>query len=137
MNASDHQAAHLLQNAINSWTYGSPRSLAITLEHFTRVHEAVHSSAAAATAASSRGAGQAELDLSTLAGVMQVSAAERNRPAKDTGTPVMTCTAPTGAIQKMIITCQSLPIISGLVVASDWRKAAHGKPVWGDSDMCM
>jgi hypothetical protein len=67
VHASDHQAAHLLQNAINSWAYGSPRSLSITLQHFTRVLEAVHNGAAPA-------AGE-NRDLSTLAGVMHVSSA--------------------------------------------------------------
>jgi hypothetical protein len=69
VHASDHQAAHLLQNAISSWAYGSPRSLAITLQHFMRVQYALQgSSAAAAAAAAASGA-----DLSTLAGVMHVS----------------------------------------------------------------
>ncbi|WIA16505.1 hypothetical protein OEZ85_013183 [Tetradesmus obliquus] len=65
VHASDHQAAHLLQNAISSWAYGSPRSLAITLQHFTRVHDALQGSSAAAAAAAGSSA-----DLSTLAGVM-------------------------------------------------------------------
>jgi hypothetical protein len=70
VHANDHQAAHLLQNAINSWAYGSPRSLIITLQHFMRVYEAVHGGPAAAAAAASDG-----VDLSTLAGVMHVSSA--------------------------------------------------------------
>jgi hypothetical protein len=68
VHASDHQAAHLLQNAITSWAYGSPRSLTITLQHFTRVYDAVHGSSAAAAAAAGCGS-----DLSTLTGVMHVS----------------------------------------------------------------
>ncbi|KAF6257812.1 ClpP/crotonase-like domain-containing protein [Scenedesmus sp. NREL 46B-D3] len=63
VHVSDHQAAHLLQNAIQSWAYGSPRSLTITLQHFMRVHDAVHGGRAAA-------GGQA--DLSTLTGVMHM-----------------------------------------------------------------
>jgi hypothetical protein len=68
VHANDHQAAHLLQNAINSWAYGSPRSLIITLQHFTRVHEAVHGGSAESAASGG-------VDLSTLAGVMHVSGA--------------------------------------------------------------
>jgi hypothetical protein len=38
---TDHQAAELLQHTINGIAYASPRSLAITLQHFCRVQDAV------------------------------------------------------------------------------------------------
>jgi hypothetical protein len=68
VHAHDHQAAHLLHNAINSWAYGCPRSLIITLQHFMRVYEAVHGGAAESAASNG-------VDLSTLAGIMHVSGA--------------------------------------------------------------
>lgn len=43
LKSHDHQAAELLHHAINGLLYASPRSLAITLQHFVRVHEAVAS----------------------------------------------------------------------------------------------
>lgn len=66
VHAKDHQAAQLLQNAINGLQYGSPRSLAMTLQHFTQVQEAVQGGKQAAVSS---------LDLSTLSGVMHVSEA--------------------------------------------------------------
>jgi hypothetical protein len=41
LKATDHQAADLLQHAINGLLYASPRSLVITLQHFCRVQDAV------------------------------------------------------------------------------------------------
>eukprot|EP00775_Hariotina_reticulata_P012459 gene12459-12594_t len=40
--ATDHEAAHLLQNAIDGLAYGADRSQLITIQHFSRVHKAVN-----------------------------------------------------------------------------------------------
>jgi len=38
---TDHEAAHLLQNAIHGLAYGAARSQLITIQHFSNVHRAV------------------------------------------------------------------------------------------------
>jgi hypothetical protein len=90
LRAEDHQAAELLQHAINGLLYASPRSLVITLQHFCRVRDAVaarrqqHGSngsdggcwemqpASWPLGVTVDGSVKGEPDLSTLRGVMQV-----------------------------------------------------------------
>lgn len=67
MHDTNHQAALLLQDAMNGLQYGNPRSLTVTMQHFIRVQEAVQGD---------KLAWGPLLDLSTLPGVMHVSAAQ-------------------------------------------------------------
>ena len=98
MKAKDHQAAELLQHAINGLLYASPRSLVITLQHFCRVQDAVaarrHQHGSNGSSGSDGGCWpvqpaswplgvrvdghvKGEPDLSSLQGVMQVGGAGR------------------------------------------------------------
>lgn len=93
----DHQAAELLHHTVNGLLYASPRSLAITLQHFCRVRDAVTAARGQQQQHGSNGnssssdsclqlppptwqldvtvdgkGGEAAPDLSTLQGTMQV-----------------------------------------------------------------